>query len=150
MASSVLMGEDGANHHPANPMKSNQQKDRTPLPPLMRVSAAIGILLLAWIPLWYINSNTPKPLTDLPDSPQPTARGARLRDASELSDSERLWVAGAMAGSGCQVTTGKASQEAARAAYDGMLTAKGIDPQSTWNDEQLKQMSRQLFVEMCR
>lgn len=121
--------------------------------PLIGLAAGLGLSLLAVMPMLTPSQGPPpQPEESLPATqPEPpAAEPTRLRAASDLSRSERLWVAGAMAGSGCQVTRGKASEDVARAAYEGTVTAKGIDPRSTWNDEELKQMSRRIFVEMCR
>jgi hypothetical protein len=55
-----------------------------------------------------------------------------------------------MAGSGCQVVKHGDSEEIAGAAYRMTLKSKGIEPESTFKDSQIVDLSKVIFAAKCK
>lgn len=84
-------------------------------------------------------------------SPAPALRSSsRLRTASELTSEERLYVAGAMAGAGCESVRGNHSEHVAFGFYRSLLRSRGIEPESTFQDEAIVYASKVVFSAKCR
>jgi hypothetical protein len=79
-----------------------------------------------------------------------SASANRLRQSTELTATERQWVAGAMAGTGCQIIKKKVPEEVATESFRWLMTGKGIDSQSVWRDRDLANVSKIYFASMCR
>jgi hypothetical protein len=71
-----------------------------------------------------------------------------LRSAAELTQDERLWAAGVMAGANCKAAGGT-EPATVRAAYEATLASRGIDGASVAGDATIVDASKTIYMQQC-